>query len=95
MSGGSRTREGKGARILVVEDNAFLAFGMAKGLREAGFEVVGPVATVAAAMRLLGQSECNAAVLDVRLGRRENFRAAGTRSQGAQHSVRYGNGFRR
>jgi DNA-binding NtrC family response regulator len=72
MSDRSGTGEVKGARILVVEDDAVLAFGMANGLREAGFEVVGPVATVTAAMRLLDQSECNATVLDVRLGQSES-----------------------
>jgi DNA-binding NtrC family response regulator len=63
--------KGKSARVLIVDDNAILAFGMAKGLRQAGFEVIGPVATVAAAMRLLTHSECSVAVLDVRLGRGE------------------------
>jgi CheY-like chemotaxis protein len=38
-------------------------------LRQAGSEVVGPVAKAAEAIRLLAQSECNAA--DVRLGAQE------------------------
>jgi CheY-like chemotaxis protein len=66
---------GKGARILVVEDNAFLAFSMANDLRRAGFEVLGPVATVAAAMQLLRRAGCNAAVLDVHLSAQETSEA--------------------
>ncbi len=56
-------------RVLVVEDEPLIAFDVADHLRAAGFEVVGPVASVAAAMRLLESQGCDLAVLDVNLGR--------------------------
>ena len=58
-----------GRRILVVEDEPLIAFDVADHLTEAGFEVVGPVASVAAALRLLESKGCDMAVLDVNLGR--------------------------
>jgi len=63
--------EGKRDRVLIIEDSAALAFGMAKVLGQSGFEVIGPVATAAGGMQLLGQSECSVAVLDVRLAQGE------------------------
>ena len=55
-------------RVLVVEDEPLLAFDIAQHLGDAGFEVVGPAATVACALRLIGDIGCNAAVLHVNLG---------------------------
>ncbi len=57
------------ARVLVVEDEPLIAFDVADRLREAGFEVVGPVASVSAALKLLDSQGCDVAVLDVNLGR--------------------------
>jgi PAS domain S-box-containing protein len=57
-------------RVLVVDDEALTAFAVAKQLKEAGFDVIGPAASVTQALRLLEeQSGCDAAVLDVNLGR--------------------------
>jgi DNA-binding response OmpR family regulator len=56
-------------RVLVVEDEPLIAFDVAEYLREAGFEVVGPAASVSAALRLLKAQGCDLAVLDVNLGR--------------------------
>jgi len=67
----SGTNECQGARVLVVEDDAFIAFDLADHLRLAGFTVVGPAASAAEAMRLLGEAPCDAAMLDVHLGPRE------------------------
>ena len=55
-------------RILVVEDEALLAFDLAIQLASAGFEVVGPVASVAQALAIIHQVGCDAAVLDFHLG---------------------------
>lgn len=55
-------------RVLVVEDEALIAFDVADHLIEAGFDVAGPVASVSAALALL-EKGCDAAVLDVNLGR--------------------------
>lgn len=59
----------RGRRILVVEDEYFLADELARGLAEAEAEVLGPIATVDGALGLLkGPSPPNAAILDVNLG---------------------------
>jgi DNA-binding response OmpR family regulator len=57
------------ARVLVVEDEPLIAFDVADHLREAGFEVVGPAASVSAALKLIESQGCDLAVLDVNLGR--------------------------
>ncbi len=56
-------------RILVVEDEALVAMQIADILTDAGFAVVGPTRTVSAALDLLGRSGCDAAVLDINLGK--------------------------
>ncbi|MFZ1108237.1 MAG: response regulator [Rhodomicrobium sp.] len=56
-------------RVLVVEDEPLIAFDVADHLREAGFEVAGPAASVPAALKLLEAGGCDLAVLDVNLGR--------------------------
>jgi DNA-binding NarL/FixJ family response regulator len=55
-------------RILVVEDNALVALELVHALHLAGFEVVGPAATVALALELLAAEGCDAAALDINLG---------------------------
>jgi PAS domain S-box-containing protein len=57
-----------GKRVLVVEDEALIAIAVADLLRNAGFEVVGPVGTVARALALIEETGCDVAVLDVNLG---------------------------
>jgi len=57
-----------GRRILVVEDEYLLADDLAQELRDAGAEVLGPVATVGDAQTIIGSGEqVDAAVLDVNL----------------------------
>lgn len=58
-----------GASILIVEDDAFLAFDLAGVLTEAGFRVIGPAGSADKALSLLAETDCDAAVLDVNLGR--------------------------
>lgn len=56
------------ARILLVEDEAFIAMLLAEGLENVGFEIVGPCASVARALSVLDQPDCcDAAVLDANL----------------------------
>ena len=56
-------------RILVVEDEYFLADELDRALRAAGAVVLGPVPSVKAALDLLGgEATPDAAVLDVNLG---------------------------
>jgi two-component sensor histidine kinase/DNA-binding response OmpR family regulator len=56
-----------GLRILVVEDEPIIALHIAQTLAEAGAEVIGPVPTVARALRLMDCSQMDAAVIDFRL----------------------------
>ncbi len=55
------------ARILIVEDSAFLALDLGHALKTAGFEVIGPALSVAQALALIENPGCDAAVLDINL----------------------------
>lgn len=55
-------------RILVVEDEPLIALDIAAILKQAGFDVLGPVGSVGHALALLDRSGCDAAILDVNLG---------------------------
>lgn len=55
-------------RILLVEDEALTAFVVADALAEAGHVVVGPAASVAAALWLVQQEPVDLALLDIDLG---------------------------
>lgn len=59
----------KTRRILIVEDEALLALDLAQRLEQAGFDIIGPTASVAGALGLIEREGCDAAVLDVHLGR--------------------------
>ncbi|MFN7027646.1 MAG: response regulator [Pseudorhizobium sp.] len=55
--------------VLVVEDELFIAMELEAVLKEGGFRVLGPAATVEDALYLLGDERPDAAVLDFNLGR--------------------------
>ena len=55
-------------RILVVEDEFIIGLDIVQQLAEAGFEVLGPVPSVAKALELVARPGCDVAVLDVNLG---------------------------
>jgi len=58
----------RGRRILVVEDEYMMAEDLRYDLEEAGAEVIGPVPSVADALRLLAtEMSIDAAILDVNL----------------------------
>lgn len=58
----------KGRRLLIVEDEFFLADDLAKALRGAGAEILGPIASVDDALDLLDETErLDGAVLDLNL----------------------------
>ena len=57
-----------GQRILLVEDNIFVAFDIKRILSEARGVVVGPAATLTQAIKLAEMSTPSLAVLDFRLG---------------------------
>ena len=55
----------KGLRVLVVEDEALVAFQLEDMLAELGCAVIGPASRVGQALDLLGRERVDAAVLDV------------------------------
>jgi len=55
-------------QILIVEDEFLIAMELASTLRKAGFQVIGPAASVAEAMHLIEHQRPDAAVLNVNLG---------------------------
>ena len=58
-----------GQRVLVADDEIFIALDMECALREAGADVVGPCATLTEALRAANEELISIAVLDIRLGR--------------------------
>jgi DNA-binding response OmpR family regulator len=57
--------------VLVVEDDALLAYALAGNLRDVGYRVIGPATNLSAAKRLLADNKIDVACLDVRLGETE------------------------
>jgi DNA-binding NtrC family response regulator len=58
----------RNSRILVVEDEFLIALELEACLRGAGASVIGPSATVSAALERAEETDLSAAILDVRLG---------------------------
>lgn len=56
-----------GQRVLIVEDEYFLAQDLAEYLNHLGVEVIGPVGTVTDALELLHYADIQGAVLDINL----------------------------
>lgn len=73
----TKTRSLDGLRILVVEDEYFLADDLAKALRAAGAEPVGPFGTLAEAEARLGEGAIDGAVVDMNLRGEMAFELAG------------------
>jgi DNA-binding response OmpR family regulator len=55
------------ARVLIVEDEPFIAWDLVQAVESAGGVVIGPAATVAQALALVQASIIEAAILDVNL----------------------------
>jgi CheY-like chemotaxis protein len=64
------------ASVLVVEDEALIAMDLQAVLEEAGYRVLGPCNSTAAAMALLAEHDPDVALLDVNLGRSDVFGVA-------------------
>ena len=56
-----------GARILVVEDEPFIAFDLQMAVEDSGAIVVGPASTIAEALDLISREAIDGAILDVNL----------------------------
>ena len=63
-------------RVLVVEDEFFVAMDLSAELRSRGYTVVGPAATVEKAQALVGEGPLYGAVLDMFLAGRPVFEVA-------------------
>jgi len=57
-------------KVLVIEDEAVLALDLQRMLREAGFRVAGPAATLGDAQRLISRSPIDCALLDIDVNQR-------------------------
>lgn len=55
------------ARILVVEDEFYLADDLARALKQEGAEVVGPVGSFAEAQTLVSEGNLDCAILDINI----------------------------
>jgi CheY-like chemotaxis protein len=64
------------ASVLVVEDEALIAMDLQALLEDAGYRVLGPANSTAAAMALLAGCNPDVALLDVNLGRSDVFGVA-------------------
>nr|WP_281066579.1 response regulator [Stenotrophomonas rhizophila] len=58
---------------MVVEDESLIAMLVEDGLETLGYEVVGPVGTVDAALRIVEQTPFDLALLDINLGGKQSF----------------------
>lgn len=56
-----------GCRVLILEDEYFLANDLERALRAQGAEVIGPIAELSDAISQLGHDEFDAAVIDINL----------------------------
>lgn len=65
-----------GRRILIVEDNFYLASDAARALREAGAEIIGPIPRTGMALDVLTRDGIQAAVVDINLGDGPSFELA-------------------
>lgn len=65
-----------GVRILIAEDDAILALDVREIFRQAGAEVIGPVATLRQALAMISDVPVSAALLDINLRDAEVFPAA-------------------
>jgi len=58
----------RGCRVLIVEDDYFIASDLAEALQELGAIVLGPISSLNDALQLVSKSEPRIAVLDINLG---------------------------
>ena len=60
--------DGPRCRVLVVEDEAIIAMLLEDMILDFGAEVIGPVATLSAALHLAATAALDAAILDIKMG---------------------------
>ena len=64
---GSPFRLAKNHRVMIVEDETLVALSLAQSLRDLGFSIVGPFASIAEAELALSKDKIDAAVLDINI----------------------------
>lgn len=69
----TRATVAEGVRVLVLEDDYYLAIDMQRALRAAGATVVGPFGDEAEATRAIAEAAPACAFIDVNLGRGPSF----------------------
>jgi DNA-binding response OmpR family regulator len=85
-----------GRRVLIAEDEAFIAMALEEGFAAADAVVVGPAATLVEAVDLASTAELDAAVLDIDLAGLDVFPAANIlRRRGVPFIFQTGHGQRR
>lgn len=57
----------KGARVLIVEDEYFIAYDLARALEQAGGTLVGPVSMIEQAEDIIRRNRVDAAIFDLNL----------------------------
>ena len=73
--------------VLIVEDETLIAMDLQDMLEDAGYRVIGPVGSVAAALQLLGSERPDLALLDVNLGGENVFKVASELATGPARIV--------
>jgi DNA-binding response OmpR family regulator len=63
-------------RILILEDDYFIADELARAVQELGLEVVGPIGDPDEALEVLSASDVDGAVLDINLGGKMGYPVA-------------------
>jgi DNA-binding response OmpR family regulator len=71
----------RGHRVLVVEDEYYIATDTARALRGAGAEVMGPCSNEIAANAQVAQTRPDAVIVDINLGDGPSFSLAGSLKQ--------------
>ncbi len=67
---------GRTWRILIVEDDYFIATELAQGLAAAGMEIVGPAPSLEKALKMLEREQVDGAVLDINLDGEQVYEVA-------------------
>jgi CheY-like chemotaxis protein len=71
-----RKSETTRCRVLVVEDEYFLASDLCEGLRIAGVEVIGPIGDVKSALKRVAEGGFDAAIIDMDLDGKPTYEVA-------------------
>jgi len=65
-----------GVRVLVVEDDYFIALELCTALRDAGADIIGPARDVESGLAAIAREQLDCAVLDINLQGRMGFQIA-------------------